>query len=154
MRGIAIGLAVLALAGCSKPADTSNAVAANEAAGNGAAAALPAAPAAPGPAGPITLAQLPSPPAGQWQRVSSQDGAAAETTTKCLSGKPIDPMEGMPMKCAKMDVARTASGGFTIVGDCPNNGMDAKLHMSGEGDFTKTFTTESTMAMTGGPGGP
>jgi hypothetical protein len=149
MRGLWIGLAAGAavLAGCSKPADNgANAT-------NSAAAAPAAAAAAAGPAGPITLAQLPAPTAGQWSRASSQDGAPAATDSKCLDGKPIDPMDGMPMKCAKMDATRTASGGFVVNGDCPNNGMDAKLTLAGEGDFSKSFTTDSTMVMTGGPGG-
>lgn len=150
MRGWWIGLAAGAavLAGCSKPADN-GASAANTAAGPVAAAPV----AAGGPAGPITLAQLPAPTAGQWSRASSQDGAPASTDSKCLDGKPIDPTDGMPMKCAKMDATRTASGGFVVNGDCPNNGVDAKLTLAGEGDFSKSFTTDSTMVMTGGPGG-
>ena len=115
-------------------------------------AAAPAAVAAAGPAGAITLADLPAPTAGNWQRVGSQDGGPPETSNKCLDGKPLNPLDGMPMKCAKMDLARTASGGFTMDADCPNNGVDAKLHMAGEGDFGKAFTTDATMSMTGGPG--
>ena len=46
------------------------------------------------------------------------------------------------MKCAKLDATRTASGGFVVVGDCPNNGIDAKLTLAGEGDFSKSFTTD------------
>jgi hypothetical protein len=164
MRGLTIGLAVGAalLAGCSKPADTGNAAAgaavANSAAASASAAASTATAAAnvaataAGPAGPITLAQLPAPTAGQWSRTSSQDGGATTTGTKCMDGKPIDPTDGM-MKCAKLDAVRTASGGFAVTGDCPNNGIDAKLTLSGEGDFSKQFTTDSTMTMTGGPGG-
>lgn len=157
MRGLVIGLAVsvAVLAGCSKPADN----AAN--ATNTAAAAAPAAPvAAPavtapaGPAGPITLAQLPAPTAGQWSRNSSQDGAAASTDTKCMDGKPIDPTDGSPMKCSKMDVTRTASGGFVVIADCAGGpGTAAKMTMAGEGDFAKGFSTDTTMDMTGGPGG-
>ncbi len=94
MRGFAFGLvlSVVALVGCSKTADNAAAGGTNAAdaatscrAGGGA-----------GPAGPIALAQLPAPPAGQWSRSSSQDGAAATTDGKCLDGKPIDPTDGMP----------------------------------------------------------
>ncbi len=154
MRGLMVGLALGAvmLAACSKPAaNATNTAAAAAPATPTAAAAAPAA--AAGPAGAITLAELPAPTAGAWSRVSSQDGAAAETSTKCLDGKPIDPTDGLPMKCAKWDVQRTATGGFVAVGDCPNNGMTAKLTLAGEGDFAKAFTTDSTMVMTGGPGG-
>jgi hypothetical protein len=148
MRGFAFGLvlSVVALVGCSKTADNA------AAGGTNAATPTSFAPAAAGPAGPIALAQLPAPPAGQWSRSSSQDGAAATTDGKCLDGKPIDPTDGM-LKCAKLDATRTASGGFVVVGDCPNNGIDAKLTLAGEGDFSKSFTTDSTMVMTGGPGG-
>jgi hypothetical protein len=160
MRVLFITLAAGAalVAGCSpKPADNG----ANAAAGNVAAAA-PAAPAttpaaapaaAAAAAGPITLADLPAPTAGQWRRVSSQDGAAADTSTKCLSGKVIDPTEGAP-PCAKITAVRTATGGFVVDGDCPNNGVSAKLHMAGEGDFKTSFTTDAQMSMTGGPGPP
>jgi hypothetical protein len=142
----------LVLGGCSKPA--ANAASAANTAAGGPVAAAPAAPAtASGPAGPITLAQLPAPTKGNWSRASSQDGGAATTDTKCLDGKPIDPTEGLPMKCAKMDATRSATGGFVVDGDCPNNGMDAKLTLAGEGDFAKSFTTDATMVMTGGPGG-
>jgi hypothetical protein len=162
MRGLVLGLALgaVALAGCSKTADNSAAngssaapAAAASTAATPAAATSAAAPAAAGPAGPITLAQLPAPTAGQWSRSSSQDGAAATTDTACMDGKPIDPMAGMPVKCAKMNATRTASGGFVVAGDCPNNGIDAKLTLAGEGDFSKSYTTDSTMVMTGGPGG-
>jgi len=162
MRGFVLGLAMgaAALAGCSKSADNAAASAASAAATSAAAAASSAAEAASaaasvaaGPAGPITLAQLPAPTKGLWSRASSQDGAAATTDSKCMDGGPIDPMNGMPMKCAKLDATRTATGGFKVVGDCPNNGVDAKLTLAGEGDFSKSFTTDSTMVMTGGPGG-
>ena len=156
MRGFVFGLALgaVALVGCSKPADNAAAGGTNAAVASSVAPAASAvAPAAAGPAGPITLAQLPAPPAGQWSRSSSQDGAAATTDSKCLDGKPIDPTDGMPVKCAKLDATRTATGGFVVVGDCPNNGIDAKLTLAGEGDFSKSFTTDSTMVMTGGPGG-
>jgi hypothetical protein len=158
MRGVLAGLAIGAvmLAACSKPADSSNAanVATNTAAATPAAApAAPATPAATAPAGPIALADLPAPTAGKWTRVSTQDGGAPSTDPKCLSGKPIDPMEGLPMKCAKMDASRTATGGFMIVAECANNGINAKLTLAGEGDFSKSFSTDATMVMTGGPGG-
>ena len=154
MRGTVIGLAVAAVAlmGCGKPAVNASAgggAAANVAAAGPAA----AAPAAAGPAGPIALTELPAPTAGQWTRVSSQDGGAAQTGGKCMDGKPIDPTDGMPMKCASMTAERTATGGFKVAADCPNNGVDAKLTLAGEGDFKKSFTTDSTMVMTGGPGG-
>jgi hypothetical protein len=157
MRGFGVGLAlgVVALVGCSKPADNAAPGGTNAALATSVAPAA-VAPAAAGPAGPagsITLAQLPAPTAGQWSRSSSQDGGAATTDSKCFDGKPIDPMGGMPLKCAKLDATRTASGGFLVVGDCPNNGIDAKLTLAGEGDFSKSYTTDSTMVMTGGPGG-
>ena len=161
MRGlwVSVAIGVVALAGCSKPADNSAANATNSAAATPAAAA-PAAggatAAASGPAGPISVAELPAPTKGQWSRSSSQDGAAAEAGTKCMDGKPIDPTDGV-MKCPKMDAARTATGGFTVTADCtgggPGGAMQAKLQLSGEGDFSKSFTTDSTMTMTGGPGG-
>jgi hypothetical protein len=161
MRGVLIGLAVsvVALAGCSKPADNTAANATNAAAATPAAATPAATPAAPaaaaGPAGPISVAELPAPTAGQWSRSSSQDGAAAEPGTKCMDGKPIDPTDGV-MKCPKMDATRTATGGFVVIADCTGGGpggMSAKLSLAGEGDFTKSFTTDATMTMTGGPGG-
>ncbi len=165
MRGLVVSVALsagvlgaVALAGCSKPADNAAAGANTAAAAAAPVAATPAAtPAvASGPAGPITLAQLPAPTAGQWSRSSSQDGAAAEPGTKCMDGKPIDPTDGV-MKCPKMDVTRTATGGFVVVADCtgggPGGAMKAKLNLAGEGDFSKSFTTDATMTMTGGPGG-
>jgi hypothetical protein len=106
-----------------------------------------------GPAAPIGVADLPAPAAGQWKRLSSQDGAAGQTSTKCLTGKPIDPTEGGPT-CAKLTVVRTATGGFVIDGDCPANGVSAKLHMAGEGDFKTSFTTDSSMSMSGAGGPP
>jgi hypothetical protein len=148
MIGLLLGVA--ALAACSKPASNEANAASNVAAAAPAAAPVAAAPAAT--PGPITLADLPAPTAGLWTRVSSGDGGA-NTDTKCMDGKPINPMEGLPGACAKMDAMRTATGGFTLNGDCPNNGVDAKLTMAAEGDFSKHFTTDSTMTMTGGPGG-
>ncbi len=160
MRWVLMGVAVVAaaaLAGCGKPASNATGNAAdNSAAAANVAAAAPAAPAAAaaaGPAGPIAVSDLPAPTAGQWTRVSSQDGGAAQTDSKCFDGKPIDPNEGMPTACAKLDAERTATGGFKVSGDCPNNGVDAKLTLAGEGDFKKSFTTDATMTMTGGPGG-
>jgi hypothetical protein len=163
MRGCVIGLALgaAALAGCSKPADNAAANATNAAAAPVAAtpatapAAAPAAPTvAAGPAGPITLAQLPAPTAGRWARKSTQDGKPEPPGSKCLNGKPIDPLDGMPLKCSKMDATRTASGGFVVIADCAGRGMEAKLTLAGEGDFAKSFSTDATMDMTGGPGGP
>ncbi len=142
-----------ALAACSKPAAQSSA--ASAAVASAASAAAPAAPApaaAAGPAGPINVAELPAPAAGLWKRTSSQDGGAAQDSTKCLSGKPIDPTEGGPA-CTKITALRTATGGFVVDGDCPANGVSAKLHMAGEGDFKTSFTTDTTMSMSGG-GGP
>jgi hypothetical protein len=169
MRSVWIGVAAaaagaVALAGCGKPAGSAaangaagaNVAAAAPAAGAkdaAGAAALPAAAAAAGPAGPMKLSDLPAPTAGQWTRVSTQDGGAPETGTKCMDGKPIDPAEGMPGKCASMTAERTATGGFKVTGDCPNHGVDAKLAMSAEGDFKKSFTMDAQMTMTGGPGG-
>jgi hypothetical protein len=164
MRAFVVGaaLGVVMLAGCSKPADNTNAAnsaaavsnsaatVASSAASTATAAANTAAAAA---AGPIQLSQLPAPTAGQWTEVSIQDGGAPQTSGKCLSGKPIDPNEGAPMKCASMTATRTATGGFVVIADCPNNGVDAKLSLAGEGDFTKSFTTDASMTMTGGPGG-
>ena len=68
-----------------------------------------------------------------------------------MNGKPIDPLDGMPMKCAKMDASRTATGGFVVIADCAGGGMHAKLTLAGEGDFSKSFSTDATMDMTGGP---
>lgn len=155
MRGLLIGLALgaVALAGCAKPAD--NAAANTAATPVATAPAAPTAPAAAaGPAGPIALAELPAPTAGQWSRSSSQDGAAATPGSKCQDGKPIDPLDGVPMKCSKMDATRTDSGGFVVIADCAGGpGMEVKLTLAGEGDFAKSFATDATMDMTGGPGG-
>jgi hypothetical protein len=154
--GAAAVLGLAALGACAKSGGTvaSNAAGANVAATAPAAgAAKDASAVAAGPAGPIALTDLPAPTAGQWSRASSQDGGAADTSTKCMSGKPIDPTEGLPGKCATMTAERTATGGFKVVGDCPNHGVDAKLAMSAEGDFKKSFTMDAAMTMTGGPGG-
>lgn len=156
MRGVWIGVAaavgVVALAGCGKPAGSA---AANGAAGANALAAAPAGGArdAAGAAGPMQLSELPAPTAGQWTRVSTQDGGAPQTGTKCMDGKPIDPAEGLPGKCASLTAERTATGGFKVTGECPNNGVTAKLSMAAEGDFKKSFTMDAQMTMTGGPGG-
>ncbi len=153
---VTLAVCAAALVACSKPAAQSSA--ANVAAAPAASAAAPTAPApaapvAAGPAGPIDVADLPAPAAGLWKRASSQDGAAAQTSTKCLTGKPIDPTEGGPA-CAKLTAVRTATGGFVVDGDCPANGVSAKLHMAGEGDFKTSFTTDTTMSMSGGGGPP
>ena len=141
--------AVGALAACSKPAPPASNAAANTAAAAPAApvAVMPATPAASGAPG-----EMPAPKAGLWQRVSSQDGGAPDTGTKCMSGKPIDPSEGGP-PCSGVTVTRTPTGGFVYDAECGGGGMSGKLHMTGEGDFNQSFTTDSTMAMTGGPGG-
>jgi hypothetical protein len=155
-----LGLAAVCLASlgaCAKGGGgnaAANAAGGNEAAAAAPAAAAPAAASAPaGPAGPMALTDLPAPTAGEWSRASSQDGGAVETSTKCMSGKSIDPSEGLPGKCATMTAERTATGGFKVTGDCPNNGVDAKLMMAAEGDFKKSFTMDAQMTMTGGPGG-
>ena len=95
---------------------------------------------------------MPAPTAGLWQRVSTQDGAPPETSTKCLTGKPIDPTEGGP-PCPGPTIARSATGGFVYDADCSANGVSMKLHMTGEGDFKQSFTTDATAVMSGGPGG-
>ena len=156
MRMLIVTLAAGAalVAGCSqKPAESANAANAANVAAAAPAQAPAAAPAAAGPAGPITLADLPAPTAGLWQRVSIQDGGAPQTSTKCLTGKPIDPTEGGP-PCSKITATRTAAGGFVFDGDCANNGVSAKMHMAGEGDFKTSFTTDAEMSMTGGGGPP
>jgi hypothetical protein len=167
MRAVWVSAAVLALAAvaaCNKPsanvaANTAEAAAAaaNDAAAAAQSAAGQASAAATGAvsgaAGPMAVTDLPAPTAGQWTRVSSQDGAAAETSAKCFDGKPIDPTDGLPGKCASMTAERTATGGFKVAGDCPNNGVDAKLTLAGEGDFKKSFTMDAQMTMSGGPGG-
>jgi len=141
-------LAVLALAACSpKPA----APASNEAAANTASAApaTPATPSAATPtaAGPITADQLPAPRAGLWERTSVQEGQAeAMTARKCMDGKPVNPLADGP-PCAKVEMSRTAAGGFVIDADCPNNGIGAKMHMTAEGDFNTAYTTEGVMTM-------
>ena len=90
MRGFVFGLAlgVVALAGCSKPAD-------NVAAGGTNAAARPAvAPAAAaGPAGPIALAQLPAPTAGQWSRVV-EPGRRGGDDRQQVHGRQADRSDG------------------------------------------------------------
>ena len=153
---VTLAMCAAALSACSKPAAQSSAANAAAAAPVASAAApaapAPSAPVVAGPAGPIDVKDLPAPAAGQWKRMSSQDGAAAQTSTKCLTGKPIDPTEGGPA-CAKLTVVRTATGGFVVDGDCPANGVSAKLRLAGEGDFKTSFTTDTTMSMSGG-GGP
>jgi hypothetical protein len=155
---VTLAVCAAALVACSKPAAQSSAASGVTAASAASATAAPApapapaGPAAVGPAGPIDVKDLPAPAAGQWSRASSQDGAAAQTSTKCLSGKPIDPTEGGPA-CTKITAVRTATGGFVVDGDCPANGVSAKLHMAGEGNFKTSFTTDTTMSMSGG-GGP
>jgi hypothetical protein len=153
---LALAVCAAALVACSKPAANVAAESAVPAAPAASAAApaapAPAAPVAAGPGGPIVVKDLPAPAAGQWKRVSSQDGGAAQDSTKCLTGKPIDPTEGGPA-CTKITAVRTATGGFVVDGDCPANGVSAKLHMAGEGDFKTSFTTDTTMSMSGG-GGP
>lgn len=160
MRGLVVGLVLgaAALAGCSKSADNGSNAAANappiptNTAAASPVAAAPVAPVASGPAGPITLAQLPAPRAGTWLRASVQDGKPQPGGRKCLDGKPIDPLDGMKMACAKMDVTRTASGGFVVIADCGAHGVSVKLTLAGEGDFTNSFATDATMDMTGDPG--
>jgi hypothetical protein len=154
-RGNLITLAAcaLALAACSKAPQAANVAAAPAASASAPAAPASAAPVNAGPAGPIDVADLPAPAAGQWKRASSQDGAASQTSTKCLTGKPIDPTEGGPA-CVKITATRTATGGFVIDADCPNNGVSAKLHMAGEGDFRTSFTTDTAMSMSGAGGPP
>jgi hypothetical protein len=141
----ALGLAALTLfAACSKKSDAP-APASNAAAPAPAAAPTPTAAAA-DPASATTADQLPAPKAGLWERTSSQDGAAAETDRHCADGKPIDPMSGGP-KCAKMNISRTPTGGYIIDADCPNNGVDAKLHGTIEGDVNSAYTSDTTMTM-------
>ncbi len=148
---VTLAVCTAALVACSKPAAQSSA--ANVAAAPAPSAApTSSAPMAAGPAGPIDVKDLPAPAAGRWSRAASQDGGAAQTSTKCLTGKPIDPTEGGP-PCTKITAVRTATGGFVVDGDCPANGVSAKLHMAGEGNFKTSFTTDTTMSMSGG-GGP
>jgi len=157
VRGMIMVLAMsAAAAGCSKPAADAGSNTTN--AGTAPVAAAPAAPAAavvtPGPPGPITLAQLPAPTAGKWARVSTQNGKSEPPSSKCLNGRPIDPLDGMKMPCSKMDARRTAGGGFVVIAACANGaGIEAKLKLSGEGDFARRFSTDATLDMTGGPGG-
>jgi hypothetical protein len=153
---VTLAVCAAALVACSKPAAQSSAAESSSVASvasvSAASAAAPAAAVAAGPAGPMDVKDLPAPAAGQWKRVSSQDGATPQTSTKCLTGKPIDPTEGGP-PCTTLTAVRTATGGFVVDGDCPANGVSAKLHMAGEGDFKTSFTTDTAMTMSGG-GGP
>jgi len=126
------------LAGCSKPLMSANAAPANAAA-PAAEPATPATPATP------TAATMPTPKGGLWRRVSVQDGGAPSTDTKCLDGKPIDPMSGGP-KCASLAVAASGDG-VSVDADCPANGVEAKMHMSLSGDYQTSFVTDATMTM-------
>lgn len=117
---IVLGLALAALGACSKSAATT----------------------------PITAAELPAPTKGLWARSGSQDGEAPTKGAKCMDGKPIDPLDRMPMTCQKMDIRRTATGGFVLDADCAGS----KLHLAGEGDFKKAFTTNASMTPTPAPG--
>lgn len=96
--------------------------------------------------------QMPAPTAGLWQRVSSQDNAPAETSDQCMDGKPIDPSVGGP-PCASVTVSRTPTGGFRYNAVCNGGGMSMILHMTGEGDFKTSFTTDASTGLSGGPGG-
>lgn len=103
--------------------------------------------------GPITLAELPAPKAGLWQRVSQSDSDPAQTDTKCQDGKPLDPTKDGP-PCQKINAMRTATGGFTIDGVCgAGKGVSGKMHLAGEGDFSRAYTTDTNIVLTGGPGG-
>jgi len=145
---VATGLVALAVLGaCAKKPDQP--APAPQAAAPTAAPAQPSAEAAASPAAPlavITADQIPTPKLGLWERVSVQDADPPQTDRKCMGGKPIDPMEGGP-KCAKVDISRTATGGFVLDADCPNNGVDARLHTSAEGDFNSAYTSDSTMTL-------
>ncbi|HZZ86819.1 MAG TPA: hypothetical protein VFE13_00660 [Caulobacteraceae bacterium] len=127
---IVLGLAAAALGACSKPAGR----------GDAAAATAP-------PTTPITTAQLPAPTKGLWARSGSQDGGAPTKGSKCMDGKPIDPLDRMPMTCQKMAVGRTATGGFVVDAECAG----AQLHLAGEGDFKKSFTTDASMTRAAPP---
>ena len=143
---VVVAAAALSLQACSrKPTEP--------AAANAAAPAAPAGPISPAgpaavaqPAGAITADQLPAPRAGLWERVSVSDSDAPQTDHKCMTGKPVNPMADGP-KCAKVDISRTVTGGFTIDADCPNNGVGAKMHLTAEGDFNSAYVTTGVMTM-------
>ncbi len=146
-------LAAALLTGCSKkPAETSTTQITTTTTTTSSSAAvqpnLPTAPAATpgGPMTTITADQLPAPKAGLWQRISQQDSDPPSTDTKCMTGKPLNPMADGP-PCAHVDIRRTSTGGFVLDANCPANGVTAKLHTAAEGDFNSAYTADSTMTM-------
>lgn len=149
-RTIAVAaLAALTLAACSKKADD----------------AAPASGAdAPAASAPVSAA-TPKPTPGKWRLTSTMEGMPAgmpslPPTEICLKAEDLTDDGAWatggkkPANCSQMTQAVTG-GAVTVHAVCSEQGITTTMDIRASGDFTRRYTTETTMSMSpAAPGAP
>jgi hypothetical protein len=104
---------------------------------------------------PITAADLPHVRAGLWEEISGTDRIPMGWSRDCSAGELHLPTTLMPRGCAVQPVMkRTPAGAIVIDWACTGtDGAVVKLHTVVSGDFTSSYTIESTTS-TRGAGAP
>lgn len=141
--GLSLGLGLALLAGCGKSGGAANTAAAG---GNAAPAPSAAAPAK-GPDVAIQAADMPRLKAGYWESTTTTNGAQAEIHKVCESGKPLAPPPSMGKGCSTFSFKRTFLGGYVIDTDCADGPVAMKMHMTANGDFNSTYTTDGQVSI-------
>jgi hypothetical protein len=141
--GLSVGL--MLLAGCGKSGGAANIVAPGGAAGAGAAGASGAP--THGPDVAIQQGDMPRLKAGYWESTTTTNGAEAEVHKFCSSGKPVSAPPSMGRGCSTFTFKRSFLGAFVVDADCAEGPVASKMHMTANGDFNSTYTTDSQVSI-------
>ena len=154
-RAAAVSAAALMLLACSQPAANNAAAGAANTASTATGTSAPAANQAAAPAvarvpdgqlgAVIPANQLPQPRAGLWRSTESEDGGPPRQDQQCHNGRPQDLELGEG--CAP-SIHRTLTGGYQISATCDANGMQVRMNMHAEGNFTSEYTVDTEYSMT------
>jgi hypothetical protein len=99
-----------------------------------------------GPDVPITMADLPRPRAGLWQKVVDDGDGKPTTTTNCLSGKGAAMPKGPP-GCSQFTMKRTFLGHIVTDMNCVTPQFTMVMHAEASGDFQTNMTSDVTMTV-------
>jgi hypothetical protein len=135
----AVVLAALSLLAACGPKPSANATA------NAGAPTAGAAPAS-GPDVQITMADLPHPRAGLWQKVVDDGDGKPTTSTNCLSDKTPTMPKGPP-GCSQFSMKRTFLGHIVTDMNCVTPQFTMVMHADASGDFQTNMTSDVTMTV-------
>lgn len=100
----------------------------------------------------INPADLPHPRPGEWS-ITDEGAAGGFHTTTCVTDRPFD-VGKVKAFCQSFVYHRTATGGIAVDAQCGKGSVSSSLHVSAEGDFGSTYTTDTQMSFTLGAGLP